>query len=110
MLYLLVILSVFLASGAQMLLKKGALQPHGSFLKEYLNPWVTGGYVILGLTLVLNIYAMSRGIQVKEVGIIESLSYLFVPLMSLLFFKERLTPRKILSIVIIIAGIAVFFL
>lgn len=110
MLYLLVILSVFLASGAQMLLKKGALQPHGSFLKEYLNPWVIGGYVILGLTLVLNIYAMSRGIQVKEVGIIESLSYLFVPLMSLLFFKERLTPRKTLSIVIIIAGIAVFFL
>lgn len=110
MLYLLVILSVFLASGAQMLLKKGALQPHGSFLKEYLNPWVMGGYAILGLTLVLNIFAMSRGIQVKEVGIIESLSYLFVPLMSLLFFKERLTPRKILSIVIIIAGIAVFFL
>ncbi|MBR4775338.1 MAG: hypothetical protein IK008_04495 [Bacteroidales bacterium] len=110
MMYLLVILSVFLASGAQMLLKKGASQPHGSFLKEYLNPWVIGGYAILGLTLVLNIYAMSRGIQVKEVGIIESLSYLFVPVLSFLFFKEGFSRRKILSIAIIITGIVIFFL
>ena len=110
MLYLLVILNVLLASGAQMLLKKGASLPHRSFIKEYLNPWVIGGYAIMGLTLVLNVFAMSRGIQVKEVSIIESLSYLFVPLLSFWLFREELTKKKILSIGIIIAGIVVFFL
>lgn len=110
MLYLLVILNVLMASGAQMLLKKGASLPHQNFIREYMNPWVISGYVVMGLTLVLNVFAMSRGILVKEVSIIESLSYLFVPLLSFWFFRERLTARKIVSIVIIIVGVAVFFL
>ena len=66
--YGLVILSVLLASVAQMLLKKGASLPHGSFLKEYLNPWVIGGYALMGVSLLMNVFAMSRGIQVKEVN------------------------------------------
>lgn len=110
MLYLVLILNVFAAACAQMLLKKGASLPHRSFLLEYLNPWVLGGYVIMGLALLVNVFLMSRGIQVKEVGILESLSYLFVPVLSYFVFKERLTLRKILSIVLIITGIAVFFL
>ena len=110
MLYLLVILNVLVAALAQMLLKKGASLRHASFLKEYLNPWVMGGYVVMGITLVVNVFAMSRGIQVKEVSILESLSYLFVPVLSFLFFQEKLTVRKILSIVIIMAGVAIFFL
>lgn len=107
---LLVIGSVLMGAGAQMLLKKGASLPHASFLKEYLNPWVLGGYAVMGLALLLNVFAMSRGVQVKEVGIIESLSYLFVPLLSYWFFQERLTKKQILSIGLIIAGVVVFFL
>ncbi len=110
MMYLLVIWNVLMASGAQMLLKKGASLAHQSFIREYLNPWVIGGYAVMGLSMVLNVFAMSRGVLVQEVGIIESLSYLFVPLLSFWFFRERLTARKIVSIVIIIVGVAVFFL
>jgi drug/metabolite transporter (DMT)-like permease len=109
MFYLVVILSVFTASVAQMLLKKGASQPHGSFLKEYLNPWVIGGYALLGLSLVVNVWALSKGIQVKEVSILESLSYLFVPVLSYLCFKERLNWKKAASIAIILVGILIFF-
>ena len=73
------------------------------------NPRVLGGYALMGLSLLVNIFAMSHGIQVKEVSSIESLSYLFVPLLSLACFKEKITLRKALSIAIILIGIFIFF-
>lgn len=108
--YLIVILNVFMAAVAQMLLKKGAMTPHSSLLREYLNVWVISGYVLMGLSLMINIFAMSHGVRVKEVSIIESLSYLFVPLLSFFLFNEKITIRKIISIFIIITGITVFFI
>ena len=45
----------------------------------------------------------------KEVSIIESLSYLFVPLLSWLFFKERITWQKAGAIAVIMTGVVVFF-
>lgn len=109
MFYLIVIANVFMAAIAQMLLKKGATLPHSSFIMEYLNPWVIGGYALMGISLLVNIFAMAHGIQIKEISIIESLSYLFVPCLSWLIFKETITLRKGISIGIIIIGIIVFF-
>ena len=106
---LLVILSVLAAAGAQILLKQGARKDYSSFWRQYLNPWVIGGYGIMGMSLLLNIFCMSQGVQVKEVSIIESLSYLFVPLLSWLFFKEKITWRKAGAIAVIMAGVIVFF-
>lgn len=110
MFYILVILSVFSAACAQMLLKLGARQNYLGFLRQYLNPWVIGGYTIMACSLILNIFCMSRGIQVKEVSIIESLSYLFVPCMAFILFHERITLHKIGAIAIIISGVVIFFL
>lgn len=117
---LIVILAVFTAACAQMLLKKGASltsvhSPEGEgrarwFIKQYLNPWVIGGYTIMGLVMLVNIWAMSRGVLLKEVGIIESLSYLFVPCLSWMIFGERLSWMKIVAIAIIMCGIVVFFI
>lgn len=107
---ILVILSVFTAACAQMLLKKAATIKYPSLIRQYLNPWVIGGYTIMGLVMLVNIFAMSKGVQLKEVGIIESLSYLFVPCLSWMIFKERLTWQKILAIVIIMCGVIVFFM
>jgi drug/metabolite transporter (DMT)-like permease len=107
---LLVIVSVFAAAGAQILLKQGASISYSSFWKQYLNPWVIGGYVIMGLSLLLNVFCLSKGVQVKEVSIIESLSYLFVPILSCNFFNESITRKKAGAIAIIMAGVIVFFL
>lgn len=110
MYYLLVILSVFAAALAQMLLKQGVRQNYVGFWRQYLNPWVIGGYTVMAGCLMLNIFCMSRGIQVKEVSIIESMSYLFVPCLAFVMFKENITLRKVLAIVVIITGIIVFFI
>lgn len=107
---LLVIFSVLAAASAQILLKQGAKKQYPSFWKQYLNPWVIGGYGIMGASLLLNIFCLSHGVQVKEVSIMESLSYLFVPLLSWLFFKERITWRKAGAIAVIMLGVVVFFL
>ena len=106
----LVILSVFAAACAQMLLKQGARQNYVGFWRQYINPWVMGGYAIMACSLILNIFCMSRGVQVKEVSTIESLSYLFVPCMAFLLFKEKITWRKGISIGVIIGGVVIFFL
>lgn len=109
MFYLLVVFSVLAAASAQMLLKQGAKKRYPSFWRQYLNPWVIGGYGIMGASLLLNIFCLSHGVQVKEVSIIESLSYLFVPMLSWLFFKEKITWRKAGAIAVIMAGVIVFF-
>ena len=106
----LVILSVFAAACAQMLLKQGARQNYVDFWRQYINPWVISGYVIMACSLILNIFCMSRGVQVKEVSTIESISYLFVPGLAFLLFKEKITWRKAVAIIIIISGVILFFL
>lgn len=105
-----VILSVFAAACAQMLLKQGAQMNYTTWWRQYINVWVIGGYVIMACSLVLNIFCMSRGVQVKEVSVIESLSYLFVPILAFFLFKEQLTKRKLCAITIIICGIIIFFI
>lgn len=109
MYYLLVILAVFIAACAQLLLKKGAQIQYDNIIRQYLNVWVISGYAIMFAAMIINIFAMSRGVQVKEVSIMESLSYLFVPLLSYIFFKETLSIKKIIAIAVIIAGIIIFF-
>ena len=108
--YALVVLAVFSAAGAQMLLKKGASMGYPSLIRQYLNPWVMGGYAIMGCSLLLNVFCMSRGVQLKEMGGIESLSYLFVPKLSWFFFKENVTWKKACAIAVIMVGVVVFFI
>ena len=110
MYYIIVILSVFCAACAQMLLKQGAKKEYATWWRQYVNPWVIGGYGIMVGSLVLNIWCLSRGVQVKEVSVIESMSYLFVPVLAFMVFKEKLTARKIGAIGIIIGGVILFFI
>lgn len=92
-----------------MLLKQGSRQQYAVWWRQYMNGWVIGGYVIMFGTMVINIFAMSKGVQIKELSVIESMSYLFVPALSFVIFKEKLTWRKICAIAIIITGVIVFF-
>jgi drug/metabolite transporter (DMT)-like permease len=100
---------MLIASIAQLLLKKSSVSSHNSVVFEYLNIRVILGYCLMISSLLMNIYAMKNGVLVKEVSSMESLSYLFVPLLSFLIFNERLSKKKIVSICIIIVGVLIFF-
>ena len=106
----LVILSVFAAACAQMFLKQGARQGYVPFWRQYVNQWVAGGYAVLLGSMMLNVFCMNHGVQMKEVSVIESLGYMFVPALSLAFFRENLTWRKVFAIAVIMSGIVVFFI
>lgn len=106
---LLAVFSVLMASFAQMMLKKSAAMERTSLVREYLNGWVIGGYFVMGASMLINIYAMNRGVQLKELSVIESFGYLFVPLLSWMFFREKVTWRKAGAIAMIMAGVVLFF-
>lgn len=108
--HLVVIGSLVISSFAQMALKKGAMTPHRSFLEDYLNVWVAGGYMMMFLSMVIDIWAVSHGVLVKELSTMESCSYLFVPLLGWLFFGEKISARKFGAIALILAGVIVFFI
>lgn len=107
---LIAIVVVFAAACAQMLLKQGARQNYSPWWRQYINGWVITGYSIMFAAMAANIWCMHQGLLLKELSIIESLSYFFVPALSWLIFKEHINRRKALAITIIIVGVVVFFL
>lgn len=100
---------VLAASFSQILLKKGAMNSYSSFLREYLNPWVAGGYLLLVGSTVLNICGL-RGLSFLNGPVMESFGYVFVLLLSRLFFGEKLTKRKLAGVGCILAGMLIYYL
>lgn len=110
MIYILVILGILSCSLSQLLLKKSANKEHRSSIFEVINPLVVFSYIIFFCSLLINIWAMSRGLELKELAMLESLGYVFVPLLSFLVLKENISKRTIYAIIVILLGIFVFYL
>jgi len=106
---IILILSVFLASVSQIVLKKSADKKYSSIIKEYLNIYVISGYGMMFIASLLTVYALS-GMEYKNVPIIESVGYLFVMLLSWKFLSEKITKKKVLGIALILLGIMVFYI
>ena len=107
--FLIYLLSVTVAAFSQILLKKSANREHSSLLREYLNPYVIGGYGLLCLSMLLTILAF-RGMDYKNGPVIESLGYVLVMFLSFCFFQERITRRKVIGTICIIAGFVIFYM
>ena len=107
--YLFLIGSVVVASCSQILLKKGAMKQYDSFIREYLNVWVIGGYMMLFGSVLLTILGL-RELDYLNAPVVESLGYVLVPCLSAFFLKEKMTVRKLVGISCIVAGMIVFYL
>ena len=106
--YLLIaVISVTVAGFSQILLKKGAMRPHVSFIKDYVNAPVISGYALMFISVLATMFAY-RGIEYMTVQIIEALGYILVPVLSYFFFKEKFTKNKVIGIAIIIIGMLVY--
>ena len=101
--------AVILSAFSQMLLKHGAKNGHTDFLRQYLDPWVIGGYFLLALSAVLVVFA-HRGVEYKNVPVIESLGFPLVMLLGRVFFGEKLNKNKIIGVCMILAGVLVYYL
>lgn len=103
----LAVFSVFLASLSQTLLKWESGREHTSFVREYLNPGVIGGYGLLALSMLLTMFAYRR-LPLSMTPAFECFSYLFVTFFGVTVFHERVTRKKLLALGLIVAGILVF--
>lgn len=108
--YLLIwVISVFISSIAQVMLKVEANKTHRTKIQEYLNPLVAGAYAIFFVSVFLTYYAL-KYVPLTYSPIVEPLSYIFVPVIGVLLLKEKISKRRIIGMIIMIAGIAVFSL
>ena len=104
-----ILLSITLSSFAQMLLKKATFFEYSIKIREYLNFYVISGYGLMFISSILSVLAF-KGLDYKVGSALESLGYVFVLILSYLFFKEKLTKNKILGVCIIALGIVIFFI
>lgn len=100
-------LGVLVSSIAQVMLKKEALKPHTSFVHEYLNPLVAGGYVLM-LASTLMLVVSFRGIPLSMAPVLEAASYLYVTVFGVFLFKEKVSGRKVVALAVIMLGIFVY--
>ena len=107
--FFLMLFSLLIASTSQVLLKMGAQREYPNIIREYLNPFVIGGYGLLMVSMVLAIVCYS-GLGYLGTVVMEPISYIIVMILSRIIFREKITLNKILGMALIIGGIAVFYL
>lgn len=101
------LVSVFISSVSQILLKKAADRTYESKLAEYLNPLVIGAYAMFFCSVILTMLAL-KYVPLSMSPILESTGYIFVSVLGYFFLKERFTGRKLVGFALILIGIAVF--
>lgn len=106
MYFIIFIASVFVASVSQILLKKSAMKQYHYKFGDYLNPYVIVAYGLLFLSMVMTIYAY-KGVDLKTGPVIEATGYIFVAVLSAIFLKEKISNRKKLGLLVIVAGVII---
>ena len=98
---LLYLCSTFLSSVSQVLLKKAALREHKSVLAEY-----TDWRVILGYGL----FVAYKGVPLNVGPVLEATGYIYVTIFGVTIFHEKMNPKKIIALAMILVGILVYAL
>lgn len=107
--YYIFIFAVILASLGQIALKSGASKKNYSLLKQYINQRVIMGYLLMFCSMSLNIFTYYK-VPLKSGPAIDSLGFLFVPILSNLIFKEKLSTKRIIGFFMITIGVFIFIL
>lgn len=108
--YILCIIGIFACSCSQLLLKRSANKKHSFSVKTILTWQVFIAYGIFFCSLLINITALGNGVKVKDLPILESLGYIFVPTLSFFYLKESVTIKEVASILLILLGIVIFYI
>ena len=99
--------SVLVASISQIMLKKSADRIYDRWIDEYLNFRVIFAYGLFFLSSLLTVYAY-KFVPLSLGPVLEASGYVFVSVMGYFILKEKIGKKKLLGLVIIIAGIVIF--
>ena len=104
---LLLIFSVFIASVSQTILKTSAEKKYDNRLQEYLNPKVIIAYGIFFLSSLITVVAY-KYVPLSMGPILESSGYIFVTLLGFFVLHEKVGKKKLMGLLVILAGITIF--
>jgi multidrug transporter EmrE-like cation transporter len=99
-------------AAAQLLIKTGAnTLPHVTGVVPNLvamlsSPTLIFGYSLYGVSTVLLVVALKHG-ELSMLYPIIALTYVWVAIISVVVFRESLTPLRLSGIVVIVVGVAV---
>jgi len=94
-------------AGAQMLMKIGLSQMTHPGLQGYLTSLpLLGGYCLYGMNTLLMVFALRDG-DLSILYPIIALTYVWVTILSVIFFHESLNIFKVSGIAVVVAGVAV---
>lgn len=101
------LIGTFISAVSQVILKKAALKTYPSKIKEYLNFPVVFAYSVFFLSTLLAIIAY-KVVPLSFGPVLESTSYIYVTIFGVLFFKERITKKKLIALGLILLGILIY--
>ena len=107
--YIAAFAAVFLTAVAQLVLKKGAMTGlmKKGFIKSYFNFYSMLAHFIFFVVTVLKLFALKK-VMLKEMVVILPLTYIIVPVISMIIFKEELNKKQLFGILIIVVGAVIF--
>lgn len=99
---LLFIISIILASFSQIILKKGSKEKN-----IFINKYTIVGYLLMLISTLFTLYGY-KGVQLSLSQILQSLSFIFVAILSKVFLNEKISGKTIIGICLIIVGIIIY--
>ncbi len=106
---LIALFGVFISGISQVMLKKSATAEHKTVVEEYLNPLVIGAYALFVGATLCSVIAFRR-IPLSMGPILDATGYLYVFYFGITLFHERVDQKKVLALILIIAGVIVYSL
>ena len=97
----------FISAISQVILKKAAAKTYENKIREYVNLPVISAYTIFVVATFLSVFAY-KVVPLSMGPILEATSYIYITVFGVTIFKERLTKRKVVALITIIAGIIVY--
>jgi multidrug transporter EmrE-like cation transporter len=103
----LVFCCTILGAAAQVLMKIGLSHPVESGLVGYITSLpLLGGYCLYGLNTVLLVFALRDG-ELSILYPIIALTYVWVTILSVVFFHEAMNYFKLVGVAVVVIGVAV---
>ena len=100
------LISVFISSVSQIILKTSADKEYENKIREYLNLKDIVAYGFFFLSSLMTIWAY-KGVPLSMGPVFEASGYVWVAILGRLILKEELKKKKLIGILIILVGIIV---
>ena len=103
------LMSTFISSISQVILKKSTFKHYDSVIREYINLPVILAYSIFLIATLMSVFTY-KILPLSLATALDTTSYLYITFFGVVIFKEKLTKQKIFSLTLIILGILIYAL